>query len=48
MRASFSEKNIKDISAYLHEKQIEPCTFSIIRHYPITKNNDSDKHILRY
>ena len=40
--------NNKEISAYLHDKQIECFTFNIIQHYPATKNNDSDKDVLLY
>ena len=40
------KKNNKEISAYLHDKQIEYFTFNIIQHHPTTKNNDSDKDVL--
>ena len=36
-------RNIKEISAYLLDQQIECCTFNIIQHHPTTENNDSDK-----
>ena len=35
--------NNKEISAYLHDKQIECCTFN---HRSIVENNDPDKDVL--
>ena len=40
------KRNNKEISAYLHDKQIEYFTFNIIQHHPTAKNNDSDKDVL--
>ena len=39
------ERNTKEISGYLRDKQIECCTFNIIQHHPTTENNDSDKDV---
>ena len=40
------KRNNKEISAYLHDKQIECFTFNIIQHHPAAKNDDSDKDVL--
>ena len=37
------ERNYKEISAYLRDKQIECFKFNIIQNHPTTKNNDSDQ-----
>ena len=37
------KRNNKEISAYLHDKQIECFTFNIIQHHPTAKSNDSDR-----
>ena len=39
-------RNNKEMSAYLCDKQIECSTFNIIHHHPTTENNDSDKDVL--
>ena len=36
------KRNNKDISAYLHDKQIKRFTFNIVQRHPTTENNDSD------
>ena len=40
------ERNNKQISAYLRDKQIECITFNIILHHPTTENNDLNKDVL--
>ena len=39
------QRNNKEISDYLRDKQTECLTFSIIQRHPTTKNNDSDKEV---
>ena len=39
------ERNIKEISAYLRDKEIECFTFNVIQQHPTTKNNGSDKDV---
>ena len=41
-----SKTNNKEISTYLHDKQIKCYTFNMVQHHPTTKNSDSDKDVL--
>ena len=43
---TFIERNNKEISAYLRDKQIECFAFNIIQYHPTTNNNDSNKDVL--